>query len=211
MRGGPGGLCAASCSSSRTRVAGGGSGVSSADRVPTEMRSRPRAAANHAARLTASGAPLSSLAASSRPAHRAAPSRSGAMTSAEPGPSRRCSTRRASRVAPTQTSAGERESGRGSGGGATTSEPRPATGGRKASRVDPQDEKLSSAAQRPSSSAASRGRARCPADARSISGPRRPRRGARPPRRFASVRGAERSRAGPAEGPCQGNRVGEGL
>ena len=154
MRGGPGGLWAASCSSSRTRVAGGGRGVSSAERVPTEILTRPRAAANHAARLTVSGAPLSSLAASSRAAQRAAPSRSAAMTRADPGSLLSRSTSRASRVAPTQSSVSEAWPARSSGGGATTSPPRPASGGRRASRVDPQEDRLSSAAQRPSASAA---------------------------------------------------------
>ncbi len=86
MRGAPGGLWAGSCSSSRTRVAGGGSGTRSAERVPTTMRARPRAAASHAARRAEGDSPLSSRAASSRSAHRAAPSRSGAITSAAPVP-----------------------------------------------------------------------------------------------------------------------------
>ena len=64
MRGAPGGLWAGSCSSSRTRVAGGGNGTRSAERVPTTMRARPRAAASHAARRAAGDSPLSSRAAS---------------------------------------------------------------------------------------------------------------------------------------------------
>ena len=48
MRGGPGGLWATSCSSSRTSVPGGGTGASSAERVPVASRAEPSASCRHA-------------------------------------------------------------------------------------------------------------------------------------------------------------------
>ncbi len=103
-RGAPGGLWAASCSSSSATVAGGGSGTSRAERAPTTTRARPREAANQAARRSASGAPLSSRAASNRLAQRAALSRSGTIRRAASELPASTSTSRASRWLPTQSS-----------------------------------------------------------------------------------------------------------
>src|SRR5262249_32010650 len=130
-------------------VAGGGSGARRADRVPTTTRARPRAAASHAARRTASDAPLSSRAASRCLAQRAALCRSGAITSADPASARRRSTSRRARDAPTQTSGGGGAPPAGSGGGAKGSEaPLRGGGGSSAWSVEPHGERLSSAAQR---------------------------------------------------------------
>ena len=65
IRGGPGGLWAASCSSISTSVAGDGSGASSAERVPAARRAEPSRRARHATRRSSSGTPESSLTARS--------------------------------------------------------------------------------------------------------------------------------------------------
>src|SRR5215469_16243451 len=155
-RGGPGGLWAASCSSRSTRVAGEATGTSSALRVPTTTRERPRAEANHAARRSASGAPLSRRAASRRSAQRPALSVSGAITSAPPGASPSSATSRSSRAASVHSSVAEDGTEwAGSGAGATISAyPERGGGGSMARSVEPQEERLSSAIHRPSSSAA---------------------------------------------------------
>ena len=155
-RGAPGGLWAGSCSSIRASVAGGGNGASSAERVPTTTRLRPREAANQARRRSASVTPLSSRGASSRRAQRAAASRSGAMRSAAPGSRSRHSTSRSSRRSSVQSSGARGGPGAGAAGGDTVSAAPPRGGGGSSeSRVEPHDDRLSPAAQRPSSSAAS--------------------------------------------------------
>ena len=158
-RGAPGGLWAGSCSSIRTSVAGGGSGASSAERVPTTTRARPREAANQAA------APLRLGDAAVEPGgvepSRPARGRLAVGRDDERGAGLALAgTRRAGpRAAASVQSSGARG---GPGAGAAGGDDglgralRAAGGGSSESRVEPHDERLSAAAQRPSSSAASR-------------------------------------------------------
>ena len=146
-------MWAGSCSSRITRVAGGGSGTRRAPRVPTTTRARPRAAANHAARRSAGPVPLSSRAASRRRAHRPALSESGAMTRAPPGASPTAAARRSSRAESIQSSGAGAAlcPDTASGGGARTSARfERGGGGRSARSVEPHEDRLSSAIQRPS-------------------------------------------------------------
>ena len=152
MRGGPGGLWAASCSSISARVAGGGSGASSADRVPAASPADPSRRALHAAARSSSGTPESSLTTrsifASRCAHRAAVSMSAVITSTAPFAASMRSSSRFSRPAPT------RSSGLGAAGVSArrglSREPLAAAlaaGGRSAAQVEPTDERLCAAIQ----------------------------------------------------------------
>src|SRR2546427_163631 len=152
IRGGPGGLWAASCSSMRTRVAGGGSGASSADRVPAARRTDPSRSRFHAAARSSSVTPESSRTTrsilASRCAQRAVVSSSGAITSAEPGIAPMRSRSRFSRPAPT-SSAGRSSAVAGRRPGARFGpDPLAASGGgRSAAHVEPTDERLCAAIQ----------------------------------------------------------------
>ncbi len=105
-RGGPGGLCAASCSSTSASVAPGGSGASRAERVPTASETPPSRSPAHALARSVSSASESSRATrprrASRCAQRAAASMSGTTTSAGPLPI--SSSNRVSRPAPMRSS-----------------------------------------------------------------------------------------------------------
>src|SRR5438552_4182774 len=107
-RGGPGGLCAASCSSTSARVAPAGSGASSAGRVPTASRASPAVSAAQAPARVASSTPESSRATgpclSRRCAQRPAASTSGTITSAATVVEATRSSRRRSRPVPINTS-----------------------------------------------------------------------------------------------------------
>src|SRR5262245_52920102 len=157
MRGGPGGLCAASCSSTSASVAPGGRGTSSAERVPTARRAPPAASDVHAAARSASSTPESrrtqapSLA--RRCAQRPAASTSGVSTSAGAVSRATTSRSRASRPAPTSSSGGSgrrgdaaRSSTRAGSRCAACRPPASAAGGgRRARHVDPNGVRLSAA------------------------------------------------------------------
>ena len=159
MRGGPGGLWAASCSSSSTKVAGGGSGASRAERVPAARRADPSRNARQAAARSSSGTPESSLTTrsifASRCAHFATVSTSAAITSAVPFVTSSRSSSRFSRPAPIRSSGLGEASGLAPRAVAGTM---PASalpgGGRSAAHVDPTDERLCAAIQPTSSSCA---------------------------------------------------------
>ncbi len=190
-----------------TRVAGGGSGVSSADRLPTRTRARraTRRTTRRAGR--ASGTPLSRRAASTRLAQRAASSRVGRDQERRPGRSRQVlgQARLAPRADPElgrRTRSGLRLRRRSHGLASLAA----AAGGRRPSSVEPHGK---GSRRRPIATA----RARPPR--RWARSPRRRSTGFRPasspsrsstttPRRKRPWSGA--SRVGRATGPCRGER-----
>ena len=160
MRGAPGGLCAASCSSMSAIVADGGSGASSAERVPAASRAEPSRRARQAVARSSSGTPESSRTTrpifASRCAQRAAVSTSAAITSAAPPVVSSRSSTRFSRPEPSRSSGLDDADRPPSSRAGAAIPPGSASigGGESAALVEPTDERLWAAIQPTSSSCA---------------------------------------------------------